>query len=287
MSDCTADSIKLLDIPTAPAPAALPATVQTAPVAARPAVQHLPQQQSETARLIAVIAEAARDPQVDISKMERLWEMHEKMQDRAALGVFNDRMCAAQAEMTPVSKNATNPQTKSRYATYDQLDDALRPIYTKHGFSISYDTGDGAPEGHIRVLAYVSCGGYTRTYKTDIPADGKGAKGGEVMTKTHATMSADSYGMRNLLRKVFNVAVSEGDDDGNGAGGNTTPTGESPDKPKDPVLVKGWAESEKGMKALTDWWGNLTRQQRNTYSRDFGLMKKDAEAVDRKGAARG
>jgi hypothetical protein len=38
------------------------------------------------------------------------------------------------------------------------------------------------------------------------------------MTKTHATGAATSYGMRYLLKMIFNVAVGEDDDDGNGGG---------------------------------------------------------------------
>src|SRR5690606_15862485 len=51
-----------------------------------------------------------------------------------------------------------------------------------------------------------------------MPADGKGAKGGDVMTKTHAAGSAMSYGQRYLLKLIFNVAIGENDDDGNSAG---------------------------------------------------------------------
>jgi len=60
--------------------------------------------------------------------------------------------------------------------------------------------------------------GHTRTYSCDMPADGKGAKGNDVMTKTHAAGSAMSYGQRYLLKLIFNVAIGEQDDDGNGAG---------------------------------------------------------------------
>jgi hypothetical protein len=38
------------------------------------------------------------------------------------------------------------------------------------------------------------------------------------MSRTHATASALSYGMRYLLRLIFNIAVGESDDDGNKAG---------------------------------------------------------------------
>lgn len=167
-----------------------------------------------------VITTAAANPQVDIEKMERLWAMHERLAAHDAELAFNAAMNAAQSEMGRISADATNPQTRSKYATYGQLDRHVRPIYTAHGFALSFDSGDGAPDGHERVLAYVShSGGHTRTYKADIPNDGKGAKGGDVMTKTHATGSAKSYGKRYLLKDIFNLAIGEDDDDGNAAGG--------------------------------------------------------------------
>src|SRR5262245_66125437 len=58
--------------------------------------------------------------------------------------------------------------------------------------------------------------GYSKSYHLDQPADGKGAKGGDVMTRTHATGSALTYGQRNLTKMIFNIAVSK-DDDGNAA----------------------------------------------------------------------
>ena len=173
----------------------------------------------EAGNLIHVIAAAARDPSVDIDKMERLWAMHERLTNRASEEAFNAAMNKAQSEMGCVSADAANAQTRSVYATYGQLDKAVRPIYTRHGFSISFNEGEGAPEGFARILAYVShSAGHTRTYKLDMPADGKGAKGGDVMTKTHATGSAHSYGRRYLLKDIFNIAIGEADNDGNGDG---------------------------------------------------------------------
>jgi hypothetical protein len=166
--------------------------------------------------LLEVISRAASDPSVDMDKMERLVQMHERMQELAAKKSFNDAMAAAQAEMEPISRNASNPQTRSRYASYDKLDAEARPIYTKHGFSISYDTGESKKPEHVLVLAYVTLGAYERTYRVDMPADGKGAKGGDVMTKTHAAVAAVSYGKRTLLKAIFNLAEGEGDKDGNG-----------------------------------------------------------------------
>lgn len=176
---------------------------------------------TDAAALIQAISAAAANPQTDIEKMERLWAMHERIVARDAEQAFNESMGAAQGDMGRISADATNKQTHSKYATYGQLDRHVRPVYTAHGFSLSFDTADGAPEGCLRVLAYVSHkAGHTRTYRADVPSDGKGAKGGDVMTKTHATGSAMSYGMRYLLKMIFNIAIGEDDDDGNAAGGN-------------------------------------------------------------------
>jgi hypothetical protein len=160
----------------------------------------------------------AKDPNISVEKIERLMALWERNEARQAEIAFNAAMSEAQKEMRPVARDAENPNTRSRYASYKALDEAMRPIYTRHGFGLSFDTGD-APAEHVRVLCYVThSAGHSRTYKADMPADGKGAKGGDVMTKTHAAGSAMTYGMRYLLKMIFNVAVGEDDDDGNKAG---------------------------------------------------------------------
>ena len=170
---------------------------------------------SEAVSFIQMIERAARDPSVDIDKMERLMQMHERMVGKKAEADFNDAMTACQKEIRAVAPDAVNPQTHSKYASFAKLDGILRPIYTKHGISISYGTEDTAKVESVRVIAYVARGGYTRKYQVDMPADGKGAKGGDVMTKTHATGAAMAYGSRYLLKGIFNVAVGEDDQDGN------------------------------------------------------------------------
>jgi hypothetical protein len=170
---------------------------------------------TDGATILQIISRIASDPNADIEKMDRLMQMHERLAQQQALTAFNDAMSEAQREMLPISQDASNPQTRSKYASYNNLDKAIRPIYTRQGFSISYDTDESPKPEHVRVLAYAALGGYTRTYRVDMPCDGKGAKGGDVMTKTHATTGAISYGKRALLKAIFNLAEGEGDTDGN------------------------------------------------------------------------
>ena len=154
-----------------------------------------------------------------IDVIERLAALQEKAISRDAERQFTDAMNLAQAEIGRVAPDLTNPQTHSKYASYAALDRIVRPVYTKHGFSLSFDEGDCDKPDMVRVVCYVSHrAGHTRTYHKDMPADGKGAKGGDVMTKTHASGAADTYGMRYVLKKIFNIAIGEDDTDGNIAG---------------------------------------------------------------------
>jgi len=181
----------------------------------------LPGVPAEPLDMLAMIYRATKDPDVDATKMMQLMEMAERFEARHAQQAFNVAMIAAQDEMDPVRTDAANKQTSSRYATWAALDRAIRPIYSKHGFALSFDTGDGAPADYVRVLLYVMHkSGHTKTYHMDMPADGKGAKGNDVMTKTHAVGSAFTYGKRYVGGGAFNIIVSDSDDDGNGASGN-------------------------------------------------------------------
>lgn len=160
----------------------------------------------------------AQIAQLPVDKLDHLLRLQERVRDTDARKFYNAAMSAAQAEMGRISTDALNPQTRSRYATYGQLDKALRPIYSRHGFSVSFNTADSPLEQHVRVLATVAHSeGHEREFQADIPCDGKGPKGNDVMSKTHAAGSAMSYGQRYLLKLIFNVAIGENDDDGNGA----------------------------------------------------------------------
>src|SRR5579862_8757469 len=161
-----------------------------------------------TTDILTVISRAAADPATDVDKLDRLLSMYERIEGTKAETAFNAALNACQAAVGRIAADAVNPQTRSNYATYAKLDKILRPIYTANGFSLSFDEGDSPKADHVRVVCHVSHSqGHTRTYHKDMPADGKGAKGGDVMTKTHASGAAQSYGMRYLLKGIFNIAI--------------------------------------------------------------------------------
>lgn len=169
----------------------------------------------EVSAVLSMIERVALDPNSDVDKLEKMLDMQERVLNKQAESAFFISLNQCQSKMARVSADCTNNQTRSKYASYAALDRALRPIYTEQGLSLSFDTKPSETESCIKVLCYVSNGNYTKEYSVDMPADGKGAKGGDVMTKTHAAGAAMSYGMRYLLKMIFNVAIGEDDTDGN------------------------------------------------------------------------
>lgn len=218
---------------------------------------------------LAMFERMASDPSVDVDKFERLMQMRERELARVAREHFNAAMSKAQSEMRRVAADANNPQTRSKYASYAALDRELRPVYTDNGFGLSFDTGEAALPDYVRVLCHVThAGGHSHTYHVDMPADGKGAKGGDVMTKTHAVGAAMSYGMRYLLKMIFNVAVGEDDNDGN-----------EPAKPRPPAptgfadwLTDLEATADDGEAALRKAWSDSLPARRDYLTR-YGSEK--------------
>ena len=200
----------------------------------------------ETSAVLSMIERAASDPGVDVIKMEKLLDMQERVLNKQAESEFFRSLNTCQSSMTRVSADCYNGQTKSKYASYAALDRALRPIYTDNGLCLSFDTEPSGLDGILRVVCYVSNGNYTKRYSVDMPADGKGAKGGDVMTKTHATGAATAYGMRYLLKMIFNVAIGEDDTDGN------MPEANAPDITDSLLAIKESANFDELKKNYTD-----------------------------------
>jgi len=170
---------------------------------------------AETSAVLSMIERVALDPNSDVDKLEKMLDMQERVLNKQAESAFFSTLNRCQSSMSRVAADCNNNQTRSKYASYAALDRALRPLYTSEGLSLSFDTEPCEAEGILRVVCFVSNGNHTKRYSVDMPSDGKGAKGGDVMTKTHATGAAMSYGMRYLLKMIFNVAIGEDDADGN------------------------------------------------------------------------
>ncbi|WP_458717027.1 ERF family protein [Pseudomonas gregormendelii] len=188
---------------------------------------------TESAMMIQMIQRAAADPTVDVDKMERLMQMHERFVDRQASAAFNAAMVRAQQCIRPVVRRSLNTQTNSSYAKLEDIDQAISPVYTEQGFSLSFGTIDSPLAGHIRVICDVMHDqGHTKQYQMDLPLDATGIGGKTNKTGVHAHGSTNSYARRYLTMNIFNVVMVNEDNDGNR---------EPIDPPAEPMITAGQA----------------------------------------------
>ncbi len=175
---------------------------------------------TQTSQVMNSLMGALDSGNLQPEQLGMILDAQERVLDRQAKQDFNIAMAECQSEMPQILKAQYNEQTRSNYEGLDGLNKMISPVYTKHGFGISFGTDDCPREDFERVTAeLMHKGGWNKTYHYDLPLDIAGIKGSVNKTKIHATGSTMSYGRRYLLKMIFNLTTSdEIDDDGNSAG---------------------------------------------------------------------
>ena len=173
---------------------------------------------SQADQFLSTIQQAAANPDVDINKMKELYALYKDVKTEESRVEYNRAMSEAQAEMPAIEKIHLNTQTDSYYAKIEDVIRAIKPVWTSHGFSLSFYPGEDSPEGFVRVKCDVShSGGDTRTFSYDSPIDDKGIQGKVNKTQTHGRASGFTYGERYLIGMIFSLEVAflGQDNDGN------------------------------------------------------------------------
>lgn len=163
------------------------------------------------------ILERAVERGLDAEQLEKLMAMQERWERNQAAKAFAEAMHSCQQEMPAVGKVRENRQTKSTYAALEDLQSQCRPVYARHGFSLSFGEADCPTANYKRTVCEVRhVGGHCASYHLDLPIDGVGAKGNPIgaMNPVQACISTTSYGQRRLFAMIFNITLAGEDDDG-------------------------------------------------------------------------
>lgn len=162
------------------------------------------------------LLQSALDTGVDPERLTQLMDLHDRWQEGQAKQAYYDAMRQAQLELPVVVRDAENKQTNSRYSRLETLSRAIDPVIHKHGFAVSFGTGESNLERHIRITASVMhSGGHRTEHFLDLPIDDEGLKGTKNKTGTHAAGSTFTYGRRYLKCLIFDVTIANEDNDGN------------------------------------------------------------------------
>ena len=165
-------------------------------------------QQEETAStMLQVIEKAALSPNVDVDKMKAMLDMQERVMAKQAEIDFNNALADMQPELPMIKKSAK--AHNSKYAKYEDIEKAIRPKNTKHGFSVTFDVQqEGDVETYIGYLKHR--GGHFTSATMVLPADTSGSK-----NAIQAKGSSSSYARRYLIGMLLNIVTCDEDNDGN------------------------------------------------------------------------
>lgn len=161
------------------------------------------------------LLQVAIDKNLDTDKLEKLMQLQERWQANEAKVAFSEAMAACQADMPAIIKDSTNTQTGSDYASFEAINRLIKPVYTKHGFSLSFGEESATDKG---VTSYCECrhaSGHVERTRLFLPLDGVGLAGKKSMTDIHAKVSTMTYARRTLTKLVFAIAEAGDDQDGN------------------------------------------------------------------------
>ena len=139
-----------------------------------------------------------------------------KVQAVEAEKVFNTDFAAAMIEMPRVAKRGKKDMREKGcipYATYEDVDAAIRPIESKHGFARTFSTRTvEGRAGLLMTLRLTHRGGHAITSERFCPPDP-----GPGRNDIQAQGSGESYGRRYLTLAVWNIVTVGADDDANSA----------------------------------------------------------------------
>src|SRR4051812_23525979 len=165
--------------------------------------------------LVSFIERASMDPGFSVEKFEALLRMQMEVEREQARKAFNRAMAACQAEMEPVIRTAQNKHLGNKYAKLETIDRQMRPVYTRHGFSLRFGSAPSPREDYMRITCTLAHddGFYEENY-LDAPLTVLGSQGGRMaVTPVQAVGSNITYLRRYLTTMCFNMVLADDDDD--------------------------------------------------------------------------
>jgi hypothetical protein len=164
-----------------------------------------------------MIANAARDPQVDIEKFERLMSLRERVALADARRAFYAALAQAKGEFGPILKKRQvdyehkdkDGRTKYSYEEFVDISAVVDPILSKYGLTYRFKSQqEGAKIKVTCILSHAD--GYSEENSLEGVEDKSGQK-----NPNQAIGSTVTYLQRYTLKEAVGVGASR-DDDGQG-----------------------------------------------------------------------
>ena len=177
--------------------------------------------QSDGAVILAMIDRLTQLPDTPVERFEQIFSLYQKVRADGARKAFADAFASLQAELPTVvaigritgeDKATSAKVTRSKYAKWEDVNEAIRPSLSKHGFSLSFRITQPQPD-RVQVTAVLTHReGHSEDTSLHLPNDPSGGK-----NNVQAWGSSISYGKRYTSFALLNIASRGEDDDGKAA----------------------------------------------------------------------
>jgi hypothetical protein len=154
--------------------------------------------------MMSMIERAARDPAVDIDKLERLVLMQERSEAKHARQAFDEAMADMQPKLPSIGERG-NAAGRYTFALWEDINSVVKPILQQHGFALTFRTSFAEGVSVTGVLSHRA--GHREETTITLPADPSGNK-----NAVQAVASSVSYGKRYTASALLNL-TSHGEDD--------------------------------------------------------------------------
>ncbi len=155
--------------------------------------------------VLEIFSQLARDPNVEVSRIAQLMELHREAERWEA----EKKFIAAKARLKfpPIKKTAKGQNSK--YAPYEEIQVIIDPILEAEGLALAFTGGEPTPQG-IPIYGKLShLAGHSETGVMYLPRDKSGS-----MNEIQGVGSTISYGQRYVAKMMLNLRFIGDDDDG-------------------------------------------------------------------------
>ena len=170
--------------------------------------------------MVAMIERVAMSPDVPVDRLTALMDMRERQMNKEAEQAFNQAFAAAMAEMPTVPQTGLNKHTGQKYSTLDDLIITARPVLSRHGLSLNWQTTASGNEYSVTANVRHALGHIINTTLTGQRDNGK------QMNALQGGGSTETYLKRYTGFSILGLSSGDANDDDGQSGGGATINGD-------------------------------------------------------------
>jgi len=162
---------------------------------------------SEAAAFLSMLDRIARDPSVDIERIERMTTLYERSVARSAKAAYDAALSEMQPKLPIIDKRGKG-HNGAKYALWEDIAEGILSVTAEHGFSLTFRVQPLDKAVNVTaVLAHRD--GHREETAFPFPLDATGNK-----SPIQSVGSSISYGKRYTACALLNVIAHGEDDDG-------------------------------------------------------------------------